>query len=107
MIPGCEIKDNSVCLVGVQAAMARAAIVVARMYRQRGFTAIITSGVDGTHSAKSLHYQGLALDFRTRTVPVAARQPLRDAIADALGSDFDVVLEKDHLHVEFDPDGAP
>lgn len=67
--------------------------------------AVITSASDGKHLPNSKHYSGEALDFRTHHLP----QPDRDAalvaamLADALGADFDVVLEKDHLHVEYDP----
>jgi hypothetical protein len=102
MIPGCEIKPG-VCLIGLQPQMARGAMALAGVYRQRGFTPVITSAVDGTHSPNSRHYRGLALDFRTRNVPADQRQVLRDSIATALGTDFDVVLEADHLHVEWDP----
>jgi len=103
MIPGCEVASGRVCLIGVQPVMARGAMKLAGVYRQRGYFPVITSAVDGVHSPTSLHYRGLALDFRTRTVPADERQALRDAIAKALGPDFDVVLESDHLHVEWDP----
>ena len=102
MIPGCEVKPG-VCLVGVQAVMARGAMRIAQVYDSRGYPCVITSGTEGTHSPTSLHYQGLALDFRTRMVPTEKRAALRDSVSDALGDDFDVVLERTHLHVEYDP----
>ena len=65
----------------------------------------ITSVSDGTHSLNSLHYSGLAMDLRTKHMPatgpncpeyVAAR------IRVALGPDYDIVCEGDHIHVEHD-----
>jgi len=102
MIPGCEVKAG-VCLVGVQPVMSRAAMKVADVYKKFGRSCVITSGVEGKHSANSLHYEGLALDFRTRHLLETKHLALRQAVSEALGDDFDVVLERTHLHVEYDP----
>lgn len=77
--------------------------VVARVWRAHNYTVTVTSGYDGTHSAQSKHYQGLAEDYRTRDIP---RQELYGMVADVraiLGRDYDVVIESDHLHIEYDP----
>ena len=54
----------------------------------------------------SLHYEGDALDFRTWNVlggdSVARAWAVRMQFA--LGHDYDVVFEEDHIHVEYDPD---
>ena len=68
-----------------------------------GLSPVITSAHDGTHMRKSLHYEGLALDLRTRYFrdkedKIKFAQELRDR----LGDDYDVVVERDHIHVEFD-----
>ena len=63
---------------------------------------VITSGSDSHHSSKSKHYRGDALDFRTRNLE-GNLEALREEISTALGRDFDVLLERDHLHVEYDP----
>jgi hypothetical protein len=102
VIPGVLLKAGVVAL-GMQAQMVRAAIEVAKVYERFGVVCVMTSGVEGKHSAKSLHYQGLAADFRTRHVPNDQRAALRQAVSDALGPDFDVILERTHLHVEYDP----
>lgn len=62
---------------------------------------VITSITDGKHKEGSLHYKGLAFDLRLpRNIqPTIMANELRVA----LGSGFDVVLEADHIHVEFDP----
>jgi hypothetical protein len=70
-----------------------------------GVTLTVTSGTDSVdvHRAGSLHGQGLAEDYRTRDMPLITQQVVSGAVAVALGADYDVVLEADHLHVEYDP----
>lgn len=64
---------------------------------------VITSGLDGVHMPGSRHYEGLALDFRTRHLNWHQKSAVRRSIARNLGSDYDVLLERTHLHVEYDP----
>ena len=64
---------------------------------------VVTSGTDGQHGKYSKHYVGQALDFRTRDIKLELRPTLVKMVKEALGQDFDVVLESDHLHVEYDP----
>ena len=87
------------------------------MYQELGARElVITSVGDGRHGARSLHtidpVRIKAIDYRRWTLeiqnaatgvredhaPEAARQ-----IKHRLRDQFDVVLEPDHLHVEFDP----
>lgn len=63
----------------------------------------ITSCMDGKHSAGSKHYIGGAFDIRTRDIPADQWQIVAGDIRERLGSEFDVVVEKDHLHIELDP----
>ena len=64
---------------------------------------VITEGTGGEHSKGSLHYVGLALDFRTRDMTDKMAEVLVMKIKESLGDQYDVVLEKDHIHVEFQP----
>jgi hypothetical protein len=70
---------------------------------------VVTSLNDGKHSANSWHYKGRAVDFRTKFEILNGRETeLRDRVREALGPDFDVVMEgvgtdNEHLHVEYDP----
>lgn len=61
---------------------------------------VITSTWDGVHSSGSFHYFCMALDFR-----LPKEKPLQkvEELKEKLGSDYDVVLENDHVHVEYDP----
>lgn len=80
------------------------AVVVDQVYAANGITAcVITSGDDGKHKVNSKHYVGRALDFRTRDFTVAKADKIRAEAQAALGRDFDIVLEPDHIHAEFDP----
>lgn len=61
---------------------------------------IITSTYEGTHGEGSLHYANEAYDVRT---PDDSKLRIFANIQKVLGPDFDVVLERDHYHIEYDP----
>lgn len=77
--------------------------LVLKMTAPPEYNPTITSGVDGNHKIGSKHYSGDALDWRTfdypGSVPVWVKR-----IQQKLGGDFDVVIESDHIHIEYDPD---
>jgi uncharacterized protein YcbK (DUF882 family) len=98
-----RLKEGAT-LHGVQWQMFDAALKVEDVYGRYGHELTITSGTDGKHSPKSLHYKGLALDFRTRNVPQTQLPKIEREIKQALGNDYDVVFEGDHFHVEYDPE---
>jgi hypothetical protein len=88
---------------GLRTEIVLAAVIIDQVFRENATEAVITSGIDGRHSRGSLHYQGSAMDFRTRDLLPANQKTVRDEIKLRLGEDFDVVLEKDYLHVEWQP----
>lgn len=91
-------------LRGIQPQMAIAYTIAASLYRLHcNAGCVITSASDGKHGANSLHYKGKALDLRTHNIPASAIPLVVQSLKDALGAQFDVVLEKDHIHIEFDP----
>jgi hypothetical protein len=65
-----------------------------------GVELVVTSTYEGTHKGGSLHYGNDAFDFR---LPPKWGKFLVDKVKLMLGGDFDVVLEVDHIHVEYDP----
>jgi len=85
------------------------AYVVACMiyYRQIHEWATITSASDGVHGPNSLHYSGNALDIRTRMLTAGQKENVYKQLRIALGEQFDVILEADHIHIEFDPKDGP
>lgn len=92
-------------LRGLTVPMAIAALVAEDVYRDAGRELVITSACDGVHMPGSLHGSGRALDLRTRAAGIQEQEAERIArrLRAALGEQFDVVVERDHVHVEFDP----
>lgn len=81
-------------------------IVVDSVYRVFGPELVITSLNDSKHSLTSLHYSGQAADLRTHYFTGPTQVDLvASAIRSALGhnTDYDVVIEKDHIHFEYQP----
>lgn len=69
-------------------------------------TVWITSANDSHHMEGSLHYADRAFDIRIRNVKDGEKSInfWATKIAAALGPDYDVIREKDHIHVEYDPE---
>ncbi len=81
------------------------AIMIAQeVYRDFQAQLVITSICDGLHSSKSKHYEGNAFDCRTKHLSMTKAANIAATLQDRLGDEYDVVLESDHLHVEFDPE---
>jgi len=51
----------------------------------------------------SLHYKGLAIDLRTRDLKSGVAEKLIRLLKEKLGRSYDIVLEPDHIHLEYDP----
>lgn len=64
---------------------------------------VITEGTGGKHGVGSLHYVGLAIDIRTWYLTDGEKLEIVKKLKEKLGSQYDVVLEKDHIHIEFQP----
>lgn len=102
------IKEG-VDLRGIKPQMAIAYTIACGVYAKHGSIGmcVITSASDGVHGPNSLHYKGLALDLRTRNLIPAMVPLIHRDLKLALGDQFDVVLEDDHFHCEFDPKDSP
>ena len=78
----------------------RSLTVVAILLAEFDLDLIITSTYDGNHMPGSLHYAHQAYDIRR---PVDDYNKILTKIRSGLGNRFDVVLRKDHIHIEYDP----
>lgn len=110
-----DIKKGA-SLEGIKPEAKHAIEVIDKIYIANGADLTITSGTeghvgDGVHTDKSLHYTGYAFDCRIwvfknqmhgqtdmKKVNAVAKQ-----IREELGRDYDVLVEHDHIHVEYDP----
>lgn len=63
----------------------------------------VTSVLDGKHKPGSRHYSGNAFDLRTFIYSKDQVKKLVQELKKQLGTDYDIVDETDHLHIEFDP----
>lgn len=84
-------------------------MVAYSVFREFGHDCILTSVNDSTHSKKSLHYEGLAIDLRSRHIESTARKMEILGICKTLmDKQFDIILEgldtpNEHYHLEYDP----
>lgn len=107
-----RIKSGA-SIQGLDIRMRPVLIAADAVWKHHGQELVVTAGLDGEHSAGSLHYYGRAVDFRTNyfdpnVVPQVV-DDLREELKRVLAwskqphTDYDVVLEKTHIHVEYDP----
>lgn len=85
---------------GVRPEIVLALQVAHNIFEAFSFDLVVTSLLDGEHSRSSLHYTGCAADLR---LPGSRAAEVVAALQHALGDDFDVILESDHIHIEFQP----
>lgn len=78
-------------------------MVAESVFSAVGAELVVTSVTEGKHSPGSLHYVGLACDLRSNTLTPAQRVAIAQNLKEALGAEFDVVMEATHIHVEFQP----
>lgn len=65
---------------------------------------VITSVLDGKHMKGSRHYRGLAIDVRINDKSKDEVHRFYYTLTyDSNLKDYDIVLEKDHIHIEYDP----
>ena len=90
---------------GLRAEMAIALIMANEVCEKLGVEMVITSCTEGKHSWGSLHFSGGAFDFRKWAFSDGGSEA-REMLKEKLGAEFDVVLERTHIHVEFQPKEA-
>ena len=69
---------------------------------------VVTAGRDGKHMEGSLHYEGRAVDIRTKTLTNRDKMRVLAGVLWVLPVEFEYVLEsvnkpQEHLHIEYDP----
>ncbi len=72
------------------------------VFHVKGLKMTLTSCRDSHHGRYSHHYKGLAWDIRTWDIADSIDKYVEDIQA-ALGVDYQVFNETDHIHCEYDP----
>lgn len=99
--PGVSIKGlRPEILLGVQ--------ICDRVFKEFNLTLVITEVTGGAHGFGSLHYVGLAVDFRCRHIPNDMKHLVLQTCRDRLWNEFDFILEdegedNEHFHLEYQP----
>ncbi len=96
------LKQN-VKINGLRPELLLAIVIVNDVYKHFDEELVITAITDGIHSKTSLHYVGFAFDCRIWYFDKNEIPQVVKMIKEALTDEFDVVLEKDHIHIEFQP----
>lgn len=97
-----EIKKG-VSAIGLKPEIILALTIATFVYQRFQKVLVVTSGVEAKHSLGSLHYVGYAADIRTNYFSKAQVPRVVYKLKQALGSEYDVVLKKDCIHIEFQP----
>ena len=98
-----KLKEG-VCIKNLKLVMRPTLQAADAIWKENGQELVITSGLEGTHSASSLHYYGFALDFRTRYFEQETQLKVYQQLKNALqkyGKMYRIILEESHIHVEF------
>lgn len=93
-----KLKDGAV-IAGLHPVMKPAFTFADRLWAAHGEELVVTSGLDGVHSAGSWHYYGLALDFRTNFWEEPEARNVYNKLKKHL-VEYDVVWHDTHIHVE-------
>ncbi len=88
---------------GVKTEIILAILVAKSVYETAGHSLTVTSIADGKHSKTSLHYVGYAVDLRTRMLSEDEKHDIAREIRERLTTDYDVVVEDTHIHIEYQP----
>lgn len=105
-----HIKKD-VRIQGLRPEMMLGIYICDQVFALSNYDCVITSCTEEStvHGFASLHYSGCAIDLRTKHLAEDADEIVEIAkvivklLKASLGASFDVVLEKDHIHVEYQP----
>ena len=89
---------------GMNTEILLAVIIANDIYTRHGKELVITEVTGGEHGRGSKHYIGNAVDLRTNFFDRKEEiERVAQELREALGEQYDVVVEKTHIHIEYDP----
>ena len=98
---------QGVSVRGVAPELVFASLICESVFNEAGQKFTLTSVCDGRHKVNSLHYVGKAFDIRVYDLRGISSYVMASRLQEALGSEFQVIVEPDHIHVEFDLEKTP
>jgi len=97
------ILKKGIKITGIKSELLLALAIADKIWLDYNQELVITEITGGKHGTASLHYVGLAADLRTRYFTDEEKELVAKDLKDALGENYDVVVEKTHIHIEFQP----
>lgn len=98
-----QFKDG-VSVDGIKKEIIALIVILNTYFELRiGKELVVTSCTDGKHMKGSKHYSGYAIDIRTRHLNALEISKLVAWFKSHYEREYDMVVEKDHIHVEYDP----
>jgi hypothetical protein len=94
---------SGVTLKTLKPEILKALEIAQRAYTLFGFKLTVTSTNDSKHMRGSKHYVDQAFDTRVWGIKLEMQKCIVDFAKAKLGKDYDIVIEKDHIHWEWDP----
>lgn len=91
-------------MAGLNPCMRKALKSANRIWESFNEELVVTSALDGSHSAGSLHYYGYALDFRTRYFSEYEAARVFEHLCNDIGDMYTVVHHTTHIHVQWNGD---
>jgi len=88
---------------GIRPEILAARMIASPIWKRHGQQLVITSSTDGGHGEGSSHYRGEAEDYRTHYFDPLSVQGVADELQNALGDEYQVIVEKTHVHVQWKP----
>lgn len=92
-----------VSLLGLKSPILHALIIMCNLTTSNyGKNITVTSTTEGVHREASLHPCGYAVDIRSWSFTTKQMVDIYAYMSNNLGPDYDVIMEKDHLHIEYE-----
>lgn len=97
----------SASIAGIKPEAVLGIIVCMTVFQELHHSFQLSSGIEGPHRDRRLHFVGLSFDISSGSILPQAQRTITCLLIERLGDEFDVVREKDHWHIEFQPKRQP
>lgn len=100
-----RFKKGVRTFIGIQPEITTRYPLIDRLCAEYEVEAVVTSGVEGRHKSGSKHYDGYAIDLRTREFEGGSMgevcRSFSERLQAELGNDYFVLQESDHIHLDY------